>query len=50
MLLSERLEIILKKVSAMEENTMFKEEETKEDIILNSIEKDIDSLEEKLNI
>ena len=50
MLLSERLEIILKKVSAMEENTMFKEEETKEDIILNSIEEDIDSLEEKLNI
>ena len=50
MLLSERLEIILKKVSAMEENTMIKEEETKEDIILNSIEKDIDSLEEKLNI
>lgn len=50
MLLSERLEIILKKVSAMEENTMFKEEETEEDIILNSIEKDIDSLEEKLNI
>ena len=50
MLLSERLEIILKKVSAMEENTMFKEEETKEDVILNSIEEDIDSLEEKLNI
>ena len=50
MLLSERLEIILKKVSVMEENTMFKEEETREDIILNSIEKDIDSLEEKLNI
>ena len=50
MLLNERLEIILKKVSAMEENTMFKEEETKEDVILNSIEEDIDSLEEKLNI
>ena len=50
MLLSERLEIILKKVYAMEENTMFKEEETEEDVILNSIEKDIDSLEEKLNM